>query len=380
MHSVAVKGEVSNCKYHSSGHLYFTLKDRSGVMSCVMFAGNRRGLSFSLEEGMQIIVDGRVDVYERDGKYQLYCNRIRKDGMGQLYERFMALKEALEEQGLFAPEYKKPLPVSPRKIGVVTAPTGAAVRDIISVAKGRDPYVQIILYPAIVQGESAVPSIVRGIQMLDKAGVDVMIVGRGGGSLEDLWAFNEEEVAQAIFDCNTPIISAVGHETDTTIADYVADVRAETPTAAAALATVDRIAMDERILSYRDELVRSMERSIETYRHRAQTMLLKLSGKSPAARITSYRHRAMILEEGLCNAIHGMIDRRRNRLSVTAARLDGVSPLLKLSQGYSYTALSGGECVNSTDKVKKGDPITVYVTDGLIHATVDSKKKTDITA
>ncbi len=378
LHSVSVRGEVSNCKYHSSGHIYFTLKDRSGVMSCVMFAGNRRGLSFSLTEGMQVICDGKVDVYERDGRYQLYCNRIRRDGLGELYEKFMQLKADLEEQGLFAQEYKKPLPSSPKVIGVVTAPTGAAVRDIISVAKGRAPYVQIILYPAIVQGEAAPASIVKGIRMLDEAGVDVIIVGRGGGSLEDLWAFNDEAVAQAIFDCNTPVISAVGHETDTTIADFVADVRAETPTAGAVLATTDRQALDARIDSHTQAIQRCMDRKIADYRQRVHTYSIRLSAKSPESLITSYRHRSMLIEGRLDSAMKDAISDRKKRLSVAAARLNGVSPLLKLSQGYSYATNDAGECVNSVSKAAPGDHISIYVTDGRIDATVKSAEALNV--
>lgn len=239
LQSILVRGEVSNCKYHPSGHIYFTLKDDKGAIACVMFAGARRGLDFKLEAGLQVIVAGSVDVYERDGKYQLYAKQILLDGVGLLYENFEKLKKELEELGMFAPEYKRPIPKYIKTLGVVTADTGAAVRDIIQIAGRRNPYVQIILYPAIVQGDAAAQSIVNGIHALERFGVDVMIVGRGGGSMEDLWAFNERSVAQAVFDCRIPIISAVGHETDTTIIDYVADLRAPTPSAAAELAVYD---------------------------------------------------------------------------------------------------------------------------------------------
>ncbi len=225
LQSIFVKGEISNCKYHSSGHIYFTLKDEKGIIACVMFAGSRAGLSFRLEEGQQVVVGGTIDVYERDGKYQLYAKQITLDGAGLLYEKFDRLKRELEEMGMFALEYKQPIPRFIKTLGVVTAPTGAAVRDIINIATRRNPYVQIILYPALVQGEQAPASIVNGIHALERLGVDVMIVGRGGGSIEDLWAFNEEIVAQAVFDCCVPIVSAVGHETDTTIIDFVADLR-----------------------------------------------------------------------------------------------------------------------------------------------------------
>ena len=233
LHAITVRGEVSNCKYHSSGHVYFTLKDSAGAIACVMFAGSRKGLSFRMEDGQQVQVTGTVDVYERDGRYQLYARQIERDGEGKLYERFAELKRKLEELGMFSPEYKQEIPKYIHTLGIVTAPTGAAVRDIINISTRRNPYIQIILYPAIVQGDQAAASIVRGIEVLTKRAVDVIIVGRGGGSIEDLWAFNEEEVAEAIFNCPIPIISAVGHETDTTIADYVADMRAPTPSAAA---------------------------------------------------------------------------------------------------------------------------------------------------
>ena len=260
LQALFVKGEVSNCKYHSSGHIYFTLKDQKGTLNCVMFAGNRRGLDFKMQEGQQVVVGGMVDVYERDGKYQLYARQIVLDGAGALYERFEQLKRELEELGMFAQEYKKPIPRFIRTLGVVTADTGAAVRDIIQIATRRNPYVQILLYPAIVQGEQAPASIVRGIRALEKQGVDVMIVGRGGGSIEDLWAFNAREVAQAVFDCCVPVISAVGHETDTTIIDYVSDLRAPTPSAAAELAVYDIRQLEESLENACVRLKRDMQR------------------------------------------------------------------------------------------------------------------------
>lgn len=218
MNRIYVKGEVSNCKYHTSGHIYFTLKDASGALPAVLFAGNRKGLGFTMKNGDNVIVLGSVSVYERDGKYQLYAREILPDGEGLLYQRFQQLKKELEEMGMFAPEYKQPIPKYIRRLGIVTAPTGAAIRDIQNISGRRNPYVQAILYPALVQGDGAAQSIVNGIYALERLGVDVIIVGRGGGSMEDLWAFNEEIVARAIFECSVPIISAVGHETDTTIA------------------------------------------------------------------------------------------------------------------------------------------------------------------
>ena len=263
LNRIYIKGEVSNCKYHTSGHLYFSLKDESGTIACVMFAGQRSGLSFRMQEGQQVIVLGSVSVYERDGRYQVYAKEIVLDGAGLLYEKFVKLKKELEEMGMFAPEYKKPIPKYVRTVGVVTAPTGAAVRDIINITRRRNPYVQILLYPALVQGDGASESVVRGIRALEEAKVDVMIVGRGGGSIEDLWAFNEEKVARAVFECSVPVISAVGHETDTTIIDYVADLRAPTPSAAAELAICNYRELLEMIRTERERMHRSMRRKLE---------------------------------------------------------------------------------------------------------------------
>ena len=263
LNRIYIKGEVSNCKYHTSGHLYFSLKDESGTIACVMFAGQRSGLSFRMQEGQQVIVLGSVSVYERDGRYQVYAKEIVLDGAGLLYEKFIKLKKELEEMGMFAPEYKKPIPKYVRTVGVVTAPTGAAVRDIINITRRRNPYVQILLYPALVQGDGASESVVRGIRALEEAKVDVMIVGRGGGSIEDLWAFNEENVARAVFECSVPVISAVGHETDTTIIDYVADLRAPTPSAAAELAICNYRELLETIRTERERMHRRLHHFIQ---------------------------------------------------------------------------------------------------------------------
>ena len=259
LRQVSIKGEVSNCKYHTSGHIYFTIKDAGAAMNAIMFAGSRAaGLSFHMKEGDQVIVTGSVEVYEKTGAYQLYAKKIELDGEGNLYLKFEQLKHELEEMGMFAAEYKQPIPQYAGRIGVVTAPTGAAVQDIRNVSSRRNPYVQVILYPALVQGEGAAASIVRGIRMLDEAGVDVIIVGRGGGSIEELWAFNEEEVARAIFECHTPVISAVGHETDFTIADFVADLRAPTPSAAAELAYFDCRTLLNSMQGYQERLERAV--------------------------------------------------------------------------------------------------------------------------
>lgn len=370
MQRVSVKGEVSNCKYHASGHIYFTLKDPKGVVNCVMFAGKRTGLSFRLSEGQQVIVSGSVDLYERDGKYQLYANRIVREGNGLLYERYEQLKRELEESGMFAQEYKQSVPRFIRTLGVVTADTGAAVRDIIQIARRRNPCVQIILYPAIVQGAAAVPSIVKGIQTLERLGVDVMIVGRGGGSIEDLWAFNEREVAQAVFDCSVPVISAVGHETDTTIIDFVSDLRAPTPSAAAELAVTDIREILAEAESLGAELKRRMLRRIQESRTESRHLELRLKAISPVSRIREKKMMAINAEERLQDRMNRLLQRRRNLLAVYIERLKGLSPLEKLNSGYSFVTDENGRNIRSTGQVSPGQNITVRVSDGRFMASV----------
>lgn len=375
LRSVLVKGEVSNCKYHSSGHIYFTLKDVKGVIACVMFAGNRTGLSFRLEEGQMVVVGGTIDVYERDGKYQLYARQITLDGAGVLYEKYDRMKRKLEEMGMFAPEYKQPVPKYIRTLGVVTAPTGAAVRDIINIATRRNPYIQIILYPAIVQGEQAVSSIVNGIRALERLGVDVMIVGRGGGSIEDLWAFNEEAVAQAVFDCSIPIISAVGHETDTTIIDFVADLRAPTPSAAAELAVYDFALLMERILAYRNALGHAMQVQLERQKNRLDAQKMRMKYLNPESRIRQKRMYCMDLEVRMTGLMKHVLTKQQHRLGLYAAQLKGLSPLEKLSQGYAYIENEHHSVVNDVRKVKPEDKMQIYVKNGIIQARVEEVRE-----
>lgn len=375
LQKVYVKGEVSNCKYHTSGHIYFSLKDETGTISCVMFAGQRRGLGFSMKDGDKVVAGGTVDVYERDGRYQLYVKEITLEGAGALYERFLALKQELEEMGMFAQEYKQPIPPFVRKLGVVTAPTGAAVQDIRNVSLRRNPYLQIILYPALVQGEGAAESVAKGIRMLDEAGVDVIIAGRGGGSIEDLWAFNEEIVARAIFECRTPVISAVGHETDFTIADFVADLRAPTPSAAAELAVYDYRSVLEAAGSLRERLHRAMWGKTELFRERLLSYQTKLSYVSPQNRLREDRQRMISLEEALEKTMNLKIKEERQRLSVYLERFSGLSPLKKLNQGYSYVADEKGKTVTSVDGIKAKDRLFISVTDGTIETEVSSIRK-----
>ena len=375
LRKVYVKGEVSNCKYHPSGHIYFSLKDETGVLSCVMFAGQRRGLAFRMKDGDRVVAGGTVDVYERDGRYQLYAREITLEGAGALYERFLALKAELEEMGMFAAEYKQPIPPYIRRLGVVTAPTGAAVQDIRNISLRRNPYLQIILYPALVQGEGAVDSIVRGIRMLDRAGVDVIIVGRGGGSIEDLWAFNEEKVARAIFECRTPVISAVGHETDFTIADFVADLRAPTPSAAAEMAVADFAGILENIRAYRERLERGISGKISLGRARLAQYQTCFQYLSPQSRLRDNRETLVRLEDALRNAMDGKIQAYRHTLGIYLERFRGLSPLGKLNQGYSFVTDARGRAVTSIAGVHAGDRLEIAVTDGVIEAEVAGCRK-----
>lgn len=375
LHRVCVKGEVSNCKYHTSGHIYFTLKDATGTISGVMFAGNRRGLAFRMKEGDRVVVTGSIEVYERDGKYQLYAKEITLDGEGDLYLRYEALKHELEEMGMFAQEYKKPIPRYVKRVGIVTASTGAAIQDIRNIASRRNPYVQLILYPALVQGDGAAESIVNGIHALDLLGVDVMIVGRGGGSIEDLWAFNEEIVARAIFECETPVISAVGHETDTTIADYVADLRAPTPSAAAELAVYDVEQLMQDIASCENRLNRLMKNQAVLTKNRLLSYAARLKVLSPEYQLNSKKQYAAELEDRLGRTMRDVLNQKRHRMELLARNMDGLSPLKKLSQGFSFVSDMEGKNLSGVDQVETGDHIKIQMTNGCLEATVDKKEE-----
>ncbi len=394
---IYVKGEISNCKYHTSGHIYFSLKDESGTIACVMFASARKGLAFSMKNGQQVIVLGTVNVYERDGRYQLYASEIILDGAGLLYEKFEALKRELEEMGMFAPEYKQPIPRFIHRLGVVTAPTGAAIRDIIQVSKRRNPGIEIILYPALVQGEGAAESVAKGIRMLDDYGVDLMIVGRGGGSIEDLWAFNEEITARAIFNCRTPVISAVGHETDTTIADYVADLRAPTPSAAAELAVADIRSVQADVCRQSQQLQEAMLRKLRDVREKAAGRERMLRMLGPDGQIREKRMRLLDAQERMSRCMEeklqacrqetqqrahrlgqGMEERHRDlchRMKLYIEKMKGLSPLNRLDQGYSYTSDLLGKKVTQISQVKAGDLLQIFVSDGRILAEVKQTER-----
>lgn len=378
LNRVSVRGEISNLKYHTSGHIYFTLKDASAAIACVMFAGARGGLAFRMSNGQQIIVDGAVNVYERDGKYQLYATKIRQDGAGELYEKFLELKEELEEMGMFAPEYKQPIPKFVRRLGVVTAPTGAAIRDIINIATRRNPGIRIILYPAKVQGEGAAESVAAGLSALDALGVDVIIVGRGGGSIEDLWAFNEETVARAIFSCHTPVISAVGHETDTTIADFVADLRAPTPSAAAELAVADVTAWLQALDEDALQLQRIMQRMIKDARSRLRECELRMRYAKPQQRLMQQKQRLDEYEERLRRAMQSLLEQTRHQLALSEERLRRLSPYEKLESGYGCILTEDGRRIRSVSQVAPGEVVQICLADGRMTARIQEVKETKI--
>ncbi|MEG1880468.1 MAG: exodeoxyribonuclease VII large subunit [Oscillospiraceae bacterium] len=369
---VLVKGELSNFKAHSSGHMYMSLKDETGVMRAVMFRSAASKVNFKPENGMKVVVHGRISVYERDGQYQLYIDKMTQDGVGDLHVAFEKLKVKLNEEGLFAPEHKKPLPHYPKKIGVVTAPTGAAIRDILNILSRRFSYSDVVLYPVLVQGENSAASVAEAIKYLDNMGdVDVMIIGRGGGSIEDLWAFNEEIVARAIYDSKTPIISAVGHEIDFTISDFVADLRAPTPSAAAELVVPSQIELVEKFNNVYTRLYRQATQIVEKKRMTLKYFIDKPVLSNPIMKINENRLRLDGVSRMFENAYTNVLERKRQNLNVSVSKLDGLSPLSTMTRGFSVVKDDKGEVVKSTTQVKSGDMLTLVVTDGEISTTVN---------
>lgn len=375
---ISIKGQVSNCKYHSSGHIYFSLKDEGSQISCVMFANARYdGLKFELEDGQEVVVDGNISVYERGGSYQLYAQEIRLNGIGELYVAYEMLKQKLYEEGLFDHEKKKPIPKNPKKIGVVTARTGAAIQDIISTAKRRNPYVQLILYPAKVQGDGASDTIVAGIKALDQYGVDIIIVGRGGGSIEDLWAFNEEKVARAIYEAQTPIISGTGHEVDTTIADYAADLRAATPTAACELAVPDIREVMEGITNREYTLRTLLKQVVRRYQMKLQQYQITIANFDPRFQLQEQKMHLAELEEQIHAVMKNKMTDYQHKLELYTKELHGLSPTAKLINGFGYIEGSNGEPVTSVKKVMEGDQISLTISDGTIITKAEQIKRMD---
>lgn len=368
---VLVKGELSNFKAHSSGHMYMSLKDESGVMRAVMFRSAAARLNFRPQNGMKVIAHGRVAVYERDGQYQLYIDDMQQEGQGDLYAAFEQLKKKLAAEGLFDPKHKKPLPKYPKKVGVVTAPTGAAIRDIINVLSRRFSYSDVVLYPVLVQGENSAASIVSAIEYFNATKLaDVLIVGRGGGSIEDLWSFNEEVVARAIYDSRIPIVSAVGHEIDFTISDFVADLRAPTPSAAAELVVPSQIELNEKFNNVYRMLYRQAMQVIERGRMRVERCSDRPVFKNPVSKINDERQYLDSLSHMFETACKAALRTKRQELAEAAAKLNGLSPLGTLGRGYSLTKDDSGRVVRSVSQVNSGDMINVTVADGDFSARV----------
>lgn len=375
LNSIYIKGEVSNCKYHTSGHIYFSLKDKGGVISGVMFAGNRGGLNFTLKEGQDVIVLGSVSVYEKSGSYQVYAKQIMLDGAGQLYQKYEELKKELEEMGMFDIMYKQPIPKYATKIGICTASTGAAIQDIRNISSRRNPYVQLYLYPAIVQGENAVASIVQGLRYLDEMDMDVIIVGRGGGSIEDLWAFNEEAVARTIFNMKTPVISAVGHETDTTIAEYVADLRAPTPSAAAELAVFDYNEFKNKLFQYKRTLENKLEREIQKNRILVKNYEARVNYASPKNQLLTKKQYVDELFTKMENLFKNKLTNDKHTLGILAERLNGLSPLNKLSNGYAYITDDNLHTITSVGQIDVGEKVLLNLKDGKVTSVVEKIEK-----
>ena len=370
---IYVKGEISNFKLHSSGHIYASLKDEGALIKMVMFKGSVQNLKVMPENGMRVICRGRISVYERDGVYQLYCEDIVPDGVGSLYAAFEKLKAKLQKEGLFDEVYKKPLPRFPQRIGIVTAKTGAAVRDMINVSKRRFPLAELVLVPVSVQGISAAPEIAEAIKMLNRhKACDVMICGRGGGSIEDLWAFNEEIVARAIFESEIPVVSAVGHETDFTISDFVADLRAPTPSAAAEVVCPSETELKKTLLQKKERLSDSLIHFLEIKKNRLERLCDSYAFVHFPDKLSEYKQFIDALLKDGADAVLKRVSEKRMALSASSAKLDALSPLKTLSRGYSIAQKEDGTLISSVKDAKVGDVFTLSFKDGKKNATFQS--------
>ncbi|MDF2819659.1 MAG: xseA [Clostridiales bacterium] len=371
---IQIRGEVSNCKYHTSGHIYFTLKDPTSSIACVMFSSDREHLNFKLTEGQSIVVRGGISVYPRDGKYQLYAKSIVQDGVGALYQQFEELKAKLNAKGYFDQDRKKNIPTFAKKIGIVTAQTGAAIQDIINISKRRNPFIQLILYPAQVQGMGAAKTIVRGINVLDKMDVDVIIIGRGGGSIEDLWCFNEEIVADAIFNAKTPIISAVGHEVDFTISDFVSDLRAPTPSAAAEIAVFDYNSLNSSLQQLKYKLDNTMRHRIVYYNSLIKSLSLRLNYQKPDNKINQQKQRVADLADRLVFLLEQKVKDKRTKLELLHRRLESYNPANKLEKGFAYVTNEANLPVIDILKVNNGEMLKLILANGELEVEVKNIK------
>lgn len=368
---VLVTGEISNLTVHQrSGHIYLSLKDSNSVISAVMFAGNARRLKFRLENGMKVICRGRISVYEPSGRYQLYIEDMQPDGVGALTLAFEQLKKSLAQKGLFDNAHKKPLPKFPKTIGIITSPTGAAVQDITNIIRRRFPSADIVLAPVLVQGESAPEQLVRAVNKFSASKIaDVVIIGRGGGSAEDLWAFNDEQLAYAVYNCETPIISGVGHETDFTVCDFVADVRASTPSAAAELAVPDRQELMSYYFKQKQYISAMLDRKIKTAQLRLENQQRRMSASSPKLKAEQLEKQLLAKSEKLTRFMNIYISDKENKLIAAKGKLDGLNPLNVLNRGYAI-AEKDEKIITSSKQLKYGDDFTVILSDGKINAKV----------
>lgn len=368
---ILVEGEIGSCKYHSTG-IYFTLKDAKSQISCMMFRSDQAGLDFRLEEGQKVVITGDIKVFLRDGKYQLYAKRIQRDGTGRLYEEYEKRKKRLLEEGLFEQNRKKQIPPYATKIGVVTAQTGAVIQDICNVAHRRNPYVQIVLFPSSVQGAGAAREVIRGIHYFENSDVDTIIIGRGGGSLEDLWEFNDEELARAVAACTKPIISAVGHETDVALTDYVADLRAPTPSAAAELAVFSYADFQDEIQELRYQFNMAMENQLHHKKMLLSSYELKLKNLGPVGQLKQKRQHLSSVKENLRMLMQQNLERARHRLALQAGELKGLSPLNKLQGGYAYVERPEGGSIHSVEELESGQNLLMNFEDGRAKVTVNT--------
>ena len=373
--NVAIRGELSNYKKYPSGHHYFTLKDETGALKCVMFKSSALRLRFRPENGMKVIAMGSVTVYVRDGAYQMYCTGLVLDGIGDLYAAFEQLKEKLGQEGLFDPAHKKPMPKYPNTIGIITSEAGAAVHDMLRILRKRYPLTKVLLLPVRVQGVEAPGEIAAAIGYANHWNLaDLLIVGRGGGSIEDLWAFNDERVARAIYASKIPVISAVGHEPDITISDFVADLRAATPSNAAELAVPDQDALYQNLDSLSEAMAIAMSRRLSAAREKLESLSNRPVLRSPLASYENKRKALQLLEARLVSTQNRNVAKSRQRFVAQVSKLDAMSPLKVLTRGYAVAADQSGRIIRSAGDVRPGDPITVRVSDGIIHANVTEGK------
>lgn len=371
LNNVLIKGEISNFKNHYTGHMYFTLKDKDSLIKCICFKSYAQKLTFMPKDGMKVMVLGTVSVFERDGIYQIYVKAMEEDGLGDLYTKYQELKEKLERQGLFSEEHKMKIPIMPKVIGVLTSKTGSVIKDIINVSTRRNPNVYIRLLPVPVQGEGAAEKIAEGIEYMNKNKLaDVLILARGGGSLEDLWPFNEEIVANSIYNSEIPIISAVGHETDFTIADFVADLRAPTPSAAAELAVSDIYEVQRKIDTYQDRLRNSLIKKVELMKMRYEKVMASVVFKEPLRKVNDNYQKIDTITKNLDTLIKTKQEKEKTKYIELVSKLDALSPLKTLYRGYSITE-KNGKVVKSVKELEKGDKVLVRLSDGEKRATIE---------